>query len=59
MTLEKRGNSEIEIKNCGGQMMMVLPGSDQTIPYDGRFDKDGGFMKVAAIQEGRSEFFEV
>jgi hypothetical protein len=67
MTLEKRGNSEAEVKKrvTDGKIVMILPGSNIEVPYDGRFShpiKDGaysGFEKIASLQDGESTFFEV
>lgn len=58
--MEKRGNSEVEIKKVGSTTMMILPGSDQELPYDGRFD-NAGMVKTAminALTEGKSVFIE-
>ena len=58
--MEKRGNSEVEIKMEGGQLMMTLPGTDQKIPYDGRYDHlQNGLIKKAAIHEGATIILEV
>lgn len=60
MSLEKRGNSEAEVKMQNGKLWMILPGSDNMVPYDGRFDNHrDGLIKKAAFQEGGSLYFEV
>lgn len=56
--MEKRGNSEVELKNVRGEVVMILPGSNIEKKYDGRFDKIG-LEKIASLQEGESTFFEV
>ena len=44
----------------GGQLMMTLPGTDQKIPYDGRYDHlQNGLIKKAAIHEGATIILEV
>jgi hypothetical protein len=61
MTLEKRGNQEIEVRCVvpGSSYIMILPGSDEAVPYDGRFDKSGpGFEKTASLKAGESTYFE-
>jgi hypothetical protein len=64
MTLEKRGNSEAEVKKrTDGKIVMILPGSNIELPYDGRFSypiKDkaySGLEKIASLQDGESTFF--
>jgi len=58
--MEKRGNSEAEIKMENGQLWMIVPGSDQKILYDGRYDHlQDGMIKKAHIAEGSSIFLEV
>ena len=59
MSLEKRGNSEIEITMKNGSLWMILPGSNTVLPYDGRCDSlRDGLIKKAQFQEGGSIFFE-
>jgi hypothetical protein len=58
--VEKRGNSEVEITMEGGKLIMTLPGTDQKILYDGRYDHlQNGLIKKAAIHEGASIILEV
>ena len=66
MTLEKRGNSEVEVRcvSPGTSYIMILPGSEEAMPYDGRFDdqmfgNSKGFVKTASLKAGESTFFEV
>ena len=58
--MEKRGNSEVIVKMADGRLIMTLPGSDQTVPYDGRYDHlQNGLIKNATIHEGASIILEV
>jgi hypothetical protein len=57
MTLEKRGNQEIEVKRENGQLVMIMPGTNTEIPYDGRFDLSEGFQKCAELEEGQSNYY--
>ena len=58
MTLEKRGNSEVEVKSVAGELMMILPGSNVAVKYDGRFDAEG-LTKTSSLKENESTFFEL
>jgi hypothetical protein len=57
MTLEKRGNQEIEVKRKNGQLVMIMPGTNAEIPYDGRFEQSEGFQKCAELQESQSTYY--
>lgn len=60
MTIEKRGNSEIEVKCIApGNYEMILPGVAEPIPYDGRFNAAKGLEKLASLQVGESIYYEV
>jgi hypothetical protein len=60
MTLEKRGNSEIEIKcKAPGEYVIIFPGTNEEVPYDGRFNSAVGLEKLAALQVGQSIYYEV
>ena len=56
--MEKRGNSEIEVKSVQGELVMIMPGSNVTMKYDGRFDQNG-LEKIASLKEGESTFFTI
>jgi len=56
--MEKRGNSETELRFENGKTLMVLPGSDSPVSYDGRYDNKIGLEKIANLSEGQSIFIE-
>ena len=60
MTIEKRGNSEIEVRCIApGQYEMIFPGIAEPVPYDGRFNHAPGMEKFASLQVGQSIYYEV